>query len=259
MKVIAVGDNCIDNYAKQEKRYAGGCSVNFSVYMSQLGLDSAYLGAVGNDENGTFMLNTMKACNVDVSRVHILPGRTAVTEVELEDSERHFVGYEEGVLGQLTLGEIDFSYIETFDYLHTSVFGKIDKYLPRLKGKVKICYDFADKFGHDNLKQTLCVTDYAFFSYDRDDAYIRDLLKWAHGHGMIYAVATLGSKGSIAYDGTTYYKYGTKKVTVVDTIGAGDSFLAGFMYGVSLEKGVQKCLEAGAKKAEETIGYMGAF
>lgn len=259
MRIIAVGDNCIDNYAKQNKRYAGGCSVNFSVYMSQLGVESAYLGAVGDDEKGAFMLDTIRNYNVDVSHVHILHGSTAVTEVELEAGERHFAGYSEGVLGQFELRDEDFSYIEKFDYLHTSVFGKIDKYLPALKNKVGICYDFADKFTYSNLESILRIADFAFFSYDRDNDYIRNFLKWAHAHGPVCVVATLGSKGSIAYDGITYHRHGIRKVKVVDTIGAGDSFIAGFMYGVLAGKGLPECLESGAAKAEQTIGNMGAF
>ena len=42
-------------------------------------------------------------------------------------------------------------------------------------------------------------------------------------------------------------------------MGAGDSFIAGFIRGLLLEKNLQQCLELGAINASETLKYMGAW
>lgn len=259
MKLLAIGDNCIDEYIRQSKKYVGGCSVNFSIYIRQLGGESAYMGAVGKDENGCLIIDTIQSYGVDTSHIHIMDGNTAVTKVELIENDRTFLGYDEGVLAEFTLDQEDFKYIEQFCLVHTSVYGKIDRFLPDLKGKVQICYDFGDKLEYNNLDMVLDHIDYAFFSYKQDDDFIRDYLKRAYSHGLKCAVATLGGNGSIAYDGIDFHMQGIRKVEVVDTIGAGDSFIAGFMYAVLQGTEVSGCLAAGAEKAESTIQHFGAL
>lgn len=259
MKVIAIGDNCIDNYIYQGEKYVGGCSVNFSVYAKQLGGKTAYLGAVGQDDNGSLIVDALKERGVDVSHVHIMDGKTAVTEVALIDGERNFLSYEEGVLKNLNLTEEDEKYIRTFELLHTSVYGNIDQKLESLSKDIQICYDFGNKLNYPDKKRILEYISYAFFSYTEDDEYIRSLLKEAISHGVKCAIATLGENGSMAYDGEQWYHQGARKVEIVDTIGAGDSFIAGFSIAVLSGKSIQECLSAGALKAEETIQHFGAI
>lgn len=129
MKILAIGDNCIDHYVNRRLKYVGGCSVNFAVYMRQLGADSFYLGAVGNDENGELVLKALQDKKVDVSRVHVMEGDTAVTKVDLVGNDRKFLDYQEGVLKQFRLNSEDDKFIQEFDLIHTSVYGNIDEQL----------------------------------------------------------------------------------------------------------------------------------
>lgn len=259
MNFIAIGDNCVDSYVKQKKVYAGGCSINFSVYMKQLGETSAYIGAIGSDENGKIISNALKKQKVDYSHIHVLEGETAVTEIELVNNDRKFISYNQGVLMDLKLDENDFEYIRKFDYLHTSVYGNIDKYLENISKDIEICYDFANKLTLNDLNTILKNVSYAFYSYDKDDKYIREFLKSNFSQNIRCQVATLGENGSLAYDGNNFYYRAADETAVVDTIGAGDSFIAGFMYGISKNYTISKCLEQGSKRADKTISYFGAF
>lgn len=259
MKTLAIGDNCIDYYVNLGQKYVGGCSVNFAVYMYQLGAESAYLGAVGSDENGRLVLKKLQDAKVDVSRVHVMKGATAVTEVDLEGNDRKFLGYREGVLKQFRLNKADDDFIQEVDLIHTSVYGNIDEKISDLSKKSVTCYDFGNKLEYKNRDQVLNAVQYAFFSYTHEDEFIRDYLKNAYRCNTECIVATLGENGSIAYDGMQFYRHGIRKVKTVDTIGAGDSFIAGFMYARMNGKDVLSCLQAGAAKAEETIQHFGAF
>lgn len=259
MKVLAIGDNCIDYYVRDGRKYAGGCSVNFSVYSRQLGAESAYMGAVGNDENGRIILKKLKEAEVDVSGVHVMKGATAVTEVDLDGNDRKFLSYREGVLGTFRLDSGDYERARRFDLIHTSVYGKVDGSLEVLGKDAVLCYDFGDKLDYCNREQVLGAVQYAFFSYTREDDFIRDYLKEVCSRGLLCAVATLGENGSIACDGVNFYRHGIRKVETVDTIGAGDSFIAGFMYERMKGKGIPESLAAGAAKAEETVQHFGAF
>lgn len=259
MKTLAIGDNCIDHYVNRGLKYVGGCSVNFAVYMSQLGAESAYLGAVGNDENGGFILKKLREEKVDVSKAHVMEGDTAVTEVALEGNDRKFLAYRQGVLKDFKLNAKDDDLIRWADLIHTSVYGNIDENASDLSKNAILCYDFGNKLDYKNREQVLNAVHYAFFSYTREDEFIREYLKNAYRNHAECMIATLGENGSIAYDGRQFYRHGIKKVKAVDTIGAGDSFIAGFMYARMNGEDILSCLLAGAAKAEETIRHFGAF
>lgn len=95
--------------------------------------------------------------------------------------------------------------------------------------------------------------DYAFFSYDQDDSYIRDFMVKVRKKGTGTVIAMLGEHGSLAYDGDRFYEKEAEQVPVVNTVGAGDSYIAAFTYGVSLGESISQCMDRGKKRATEII------
>ena len=99
-----------------------------------------------------------------------------------------------------------------------------------------------------------------FFSDDgSDDAALQDRLRQLAAFGPALTVATRGSRGSMAWDGRRFYSAGIVPCRVVDTMGAGDSFIAGFLLSWLQGQPVDACLTAGARNAAVTIGYRGAW
>ena len=262
MKCVAVGDNCIDWYYLQNEAYVGGCSVNVSVYISQMGEESSYLGAVGKDENGHLIEEKLLGFGVDTSHMHFMDGKTAVTKIELVNNERCFRGYDEGVLAKPFITDEDIAYIQSCDYMHTSVYGNCQNILEKVENHVIIVYDFAYKLDHETIPEVLKHIHYGFFSYEKDDAYIREYMKkcWEmKGKNLKLLVATLGGDGSIYYDGKDFYRHHIVPVKAVDTMGAGDSFIAGFMVGLAKHMDYIECMIEGSDKARETVLKKGAF
>ena len=66
-------------------------------------------------------------------------------------------------------------------------------------------------------------------------------------------VAMLGEYGSLAYENGKFYKLDAEKVEVVNTVGAGDSYIAAFTYGVSLGEDIMQCMRRGRQRATEII------
>ena len=60
--------------------------------------------------------------------------------------------------------------------------------------------------------------------------------------GAKTVVAMLGEYGSLAYENGKFYKLDAEKVEVVNTVGAGDSYIAAFTYGVSLGEDIMQCM-----------------
>ena len=128
MKLAAVGSNCIDYYNNIDggKAYPGGGPVNMAVYTLRLGGNASYIGPVGDDVYGRIMLDAISARGVDVSHLHVKPGKTAVSQVELIDGERVFGDYEEGVLETYTLSGEDMDFICTHDVVICDLWGKVE-------------------------------------------------------------------------------------------------------------------------------------
>ncbi|MDQ6595726.1 fructoselysine 6-kinase [Bacillus salipaludis] len=260
MRIVTVGDNCMDVYLASGKAYPGGNPVNVAVYLKELGADSSYIGWVGNDQYGDQMIEAVQGKGVDTTFLAKKDGKTAVTHVELIDNDRRFGDYDEGVMAQFTLTDDELEFIHTHQLVHAGIWGHVEWYYPLFKQKgLLTAFDFSDQLEHGLVKTLPAFVDYSFFSYIKDDEYIRGFLKEVKKQGSRVAVATLGENGSIAYDGEQFYQCGVLEADVVDTMGAGDSFISGFIYGTLQGQSIQQCLTLGTKTAAKTIRYFGAW
>lgn len=260
MRIVTVGDNCMDVYRNRGEAYPGGNPVNVSVYLKDLGVDSAYIGWVGTDEYGAKMIHAIQARGVDTSFVSKIEGNTAITYVELVNNDRQFGQYDEGVMADFTLTAKEIDFIETFQLIHAGIWGHVDPFFPIFKERgLLTSFDFSDQLSHELVKTLPRFVDFSFFSYTNDDSYIRKFLKEVSNLGSKVVVATLGENGSLAYDGKKFYKCDVVKGNVIDTMGAGDSFISGFLFGRLRGYEINKCLKLGSETAAKTISYFGAW
>lgn len=261
MKIACVGDNCVDYYDDTSESFPGGNPVNVAVYVRRLGGTSAYLGAVGSDNYGQMILSSLSDKGVDVSRVQVLPGNTALSHVRRVDGERVFGDYSEGVMADFRLSESDIDFLADFDMVVTGLWGHAENFLAAIRRRgIPVAFDGADRPLDPAGRIALPHTDLAFFSDDSAEemaleAEIREIASL----GPRIVVATRGGQGSLAFDGQRFYKAGIVSCPVVDTMGAGDSFIAGFIMSHLDGKPVRDCMEAGARNAAVTIGYPGAW
>ncbi|MGN8895695.1 fructoselysine 6-kinase [Flavonifractor sp. HCP28S3_F3] len=250
----------MDVYTASGQAFPGGNPVNVAVYNVRLGGTAAYIGAVGTDEYGSLMRQAIADKGVDVSHVHTLPGKTAVTMVELRNGERILGDYDEGVLADFCLSETDVDFLAGFDLMHTALWGGLENELPRLRRRgLLISFDFATAQNGPVLEAALPYTNYAFFAREEDSPGLRDFLRQVHAKGPELVVATLGDQGSLAYDGQRFYQGGIVPVKVVDTMGAGDSYIAGFLSALHGGGSIPEAMQAGAANASVTLSYQGAW
>ncbi|RDY33244.1 fructoselysine 6-kinase [Lachnotalea glycerini] len=261
MKFATVGDNCVDVYESLGKYYLGGNPVNVAVYLRRLGEEVSYTGVVGNDKNGELMKEALMEKGVDISHVKTLDGETAITKVEIINGDRVFKDYIEGVLHEFTLSEEDIDFLCSHELVITGIWGMIENDLPKMKERgIPIAFDFSDQPEHPIVEKVMDSVTYAFFSDDRGDTpQLREFMKKMQTKGPKLVLTTLGDKGSICYDGNQFYTQGIIPCEVVDTMGAGDSFIAGFLRAIHKGDGIEESMKQGAQSSYITIGYQGAW
>lgn len=265
MKLIAVGDNVVDFYDDRQEMFPGGNAVNVAVFWKRYGVDEvSYIGIVGNDDEGDHIVNSLERENIDVSRVRKVFGASGEAVVALdEQGDRKFVGSNKGGVQtqvKLNFTEAELEYISTFELLHTSVYSHIETELPVLSKYIDVSFDFSTRYDNDYLNLVCPYVKYAIFSGgDLTAEECEALLVKVHAAGTPNVIVTRGSKGSLFSDSKEVYEHGIVEAEVVDTLGAGDTFVAVFLKEYLLHLKADRAMEKGAAAAAETCGRFGAF
>lgn len=261
VKIGAVGDNCIDMYDHIEELYVGGNPVNVAVYIKRLGGEACYAGVVGNDDYGKLIKEKISEKGVDVTMVKTMDGMTAISHIELIAKERVFGEYEEGVLPLLTLTDEELKRLAQCDIVVSSVWSYAENYYQRLKELgTMTAMDFSTELQSDIIDIIGPYLDYAFFSFEEGrDEELKEFMMDIYRRIKGIVIVTRGEEGSVAYDGKEFIYHGISPCEVVDTLGAGDSFIAGFLYGMAEGLSIKDSMIKGAKNSSVTIGYKGAW
>ena len=96
--------------------------------------------------------------------------------------------------------------------------------------------------------------------YAADVKEVKELMKKYQSLGPTLVVATFGEDGSLVWDGKEFYSAGiTPAEKVVNTVGAGDSFLAGFMHGIMTGKSIPECQKEGADLSAKIVAMFDPY
>ncbi len=261
-RILGLGDNTIDTYVSAGLQFPGGNAVNVAALARRLGAEASYLGCWGDDEGGAILRTALAAEGVDLSRVReIAGGETARARIAHENGDRRFVGSRPGVRAHYALGPADLEYVAAHDLTHTSCNADLDAKIADIADAARLLsYDYSEKWTEERLARTLDRVDIAFFSAPgRDDAACHALLERAIARGAAIAVATRGAAGAIGRAGAETRAQAVKPARVVDTLGAGDGFIAGFLVAHLRGASFADALGAGAAFAAEVCGWQGGF
>lgn len=259
-EIAAVGDNCIDRFTGADRfSLVGGNAVNVAVQLCRLGRKAAYFGAVGADEAGTRTLRVISRNGVDVEHVRTVPGITAYTEVARnEEGDRKFVHEEFGVVRDYRTTADDVAALKTARHVHIGWLnddGALRKALAQ--AGVSVSQDISVNAEARNLGVAGLSIAFATSDGSRDEAVwkARELI----AAGAKLAVITRGADGSLACDGETVIELAATPIDPVDTTGAGDAFIAGFLAARLKALPLLQCLEQGREIATRTCLHPGGF
>lgn len=247
MKVAGIGDNVIDRYINKGVMFPGGNAVNVAAHASMLGAESAYVGSIGADREGKIIKDALKSLHVDLSQCIFDPeATTKKCDVNVYDGERSYIGADEGKkwAHTTTIRDEDIEYLKDFDVIHTSCNAKLHEDLYKLqdeKGAVTFDFSVKDKYRTEEFLSMTCpYLELGQFSCDHMELeQIKALLRKVYEHGCRNVIATMGSKGQLFYNGTQFITGKVYYVKPIDTMGAGDSYLAALLVSL-LKQGWKK-------------------
>lgn len=255
--MAAIGFCCVDDFAESGISYPTGNGINCIAHLSRRGIPCAAITVVGTDEYGREMLRTLDNLGIDRTHVQVRDGATSLFEMRLtETNDRVHLRNIPGVMADYVPTEDDLRFASSYAYVHTDLFGHVLDLLPVLKAEgARLVLDFSVYANDKNMAELLPQVDYAFFSAgegNREKA--EALLKKGASLGGSVMTATLGEDGSLCYDGSEFiFCPAVKAEKVVNTVGAGDSYIAGFMEGVMKGLPVRDCMENGAALAARVV------
>ena len=245
MKIICVGDNNVDIYPEEGIVFPGGNCINVAAYVVENGGQAAYLGNLGRDAWGEIQERALLQAGVQVF-ARWQKEVTSNAVVRHVGRDRRFEKYDNEIHIQnpIQLTEEERGNLRNWELLHSSrysVFARGE--LESLSERIPISYDFSNDWEEKELEQVAPYLTYAFLSCDHlDEAEIEKLLEKICALGCQYVIATKGSEGAYAWtpDGILFRQMAFK-VNPIDTIGAGDSFIARFLQ-VHME--LKKCYDS---------------
>src|SRR3989344_679630 len=246
----------------------GGGGTNTAATFSRLGLKTAYLSRVGADSNGDCVLADLKKYNVVFLGKR--KGRTGFSVILDSGSDRKVLTYK-GANDEFLSTDVNPSKLRTKWFYFSAMIGKSYEALERLalfakKNQIQVAFNPSSYLaikGKHFLGSLLKKVDVLILN--KEEA--QDMVGRFSGERLVRALAasgpkivavTDGGKGVEAWDGIFYYKMPARKVRVVETLGAGDAFAAGFVTGLILGYPTETSLKLGLNNAESCIQVCGA-
>ncbi len=280
MDIICMGEMLIDfTPGKEPRSYTanpGGAPANVAIATARNGLETAFLGVLGNDDFGKMLQNTLKEDGVKM----LCPKLTdeAVTTLAFvtlyEGGERSFTFVRKPgadlLLSEEDVKEADIDACRLLHAGSVSLSGKPSKdavykamKLAAEKGKlVSFDVNHRDMIWHDEerckkeVQKILPFVDLLKVS-DEELSFVggeENIPRFMEQYGIRVLIETLGAKGAKYYFDRKSGVVEGKKVHAVDATGAGDAFWGGFLSAV-LMSGVQKANDFTEELVQKALAY----
>ncbi|MBF4691550.1 PfkB family carbohydrate kinase [Fusibacter ferrireducens] len=265
MKIIGIGDNVVDVYIDQNVFYPGGNCVNVLVNAKRNGAEKAsYLGIFGTDDAAEHIKYALKQEHISFDFSRTTVGKSGHPGVNINAlGDRVFVGGPRDTVQhivKLNLTENDLDYIKGFDVAHVSRYSSMESELEKLSKVISVSYDFSNGYSEAYLSQVCPFIDYAFLSAaDLSDEAIEELLKTMKPYNLKVIGITRGAQPAIFIYNDKRYIQEPVATQVVDTMGAGDSFIGGFLRAFMDGEPIETALALAASSAAKTCGFHGGF
>ena len=238
---------------KVSKKVAGGSAANTIVGLSQLGLDTSYIGKVNNDLLGKFFTDELNNNHVTFNNSNKIIFNNLATGhcivLVTPDGERTMNTYL-GITEFLSKDDLDIDILNNSEwiYLEGYRYDGVDSQLAfelaineTKKSKGKIALSLSDPFCVDrHRKKFLDIIENGIDLIFCNEKELMSLTEESNLNSALKkcteysceVVCTVAEKGVMIKKEVSWINVPTDSVKIVDTTGAGDLFATGYLYGI---------------------------
>lgn len=300
LKVLVVGDATVDiivpypKFLNEERTLVdyptpciqgGGTSANTAVALSRLDVPTGFIGTIGDDQYGRYIVKDFKKENVDTEQLIIEPDLNTVGVFAFIDEygERYLWGWPrvDQAFKVLDMTKISTNTIEGASWIHSSGMAivhdtssrasiiEIFKHAYELG--IPTSFDLNLRVDQGNLDpvykeavfEIIKYSNYVLGSLDEEFRYLgenEDPLENARSfvNSKRTIIARMGKEGSLGLSEDEDVKVGAFSVDVVDTVGAGDVYNAGFIAAILKGYSLKDSLVIGNAVSGYTVNQKGA-
>ncbi|EPZ1676829.1 aminoimidazole riboside kinase [Yersinia enterocolitica] len=271
--VWVLGDAVIDLVPENSNSYLkcpGGAPANVAVGIARLGGKSAFIGRVGQDSFGRFMQQVLQQENVDTRAMTLdAEHRTSTVVVDLDQHGERTFTFMVMPSADLFLQHTDLPEFKSNQWLHLCSIALSQEpsrstafeAMRRIKadgGWVSFDPNIRADIWHQPqellpcLQQALQLADVVKLSREELD-FICPQQDIATAMEQVMAdysckllLVTLGAEGVWVHNRRKLQKYASRKITPIDTTGAGDAFVAGLLAALSQQPNWQQSQDLSA-------------
>jgi sugar/nucleoside kinase (ribokinase family) len=278
LDVVGVGQSSIDHvglvdglptFASKQplvayERHSGGQIATAVLAASRLGLRTAFVGTVGDDESSLAVLAPLRAAGVDVEGVRVragTPTQLALILVDRESGERTVVWYRDPRL-RLRPDDLRRESIERGRALLLDAGDpEAATWAAKVAREAGIPVALDADTSLPGIDALLSHVDFPIVSREfalEHFGGVREALAGLVTAGARLAVVTLGARGALGASSAGEISAPSFTVEVRDTTGAGDAFHAGFVWGMLEGLSPEAVLRVANATAALNCGALGA-
>ncbi len=273
-KVITIGEILWDVFPEGKK--AGGSSMNVALNLHKQGIESRFISAIGKDENGKELVSFLAANHFGTDLIQIndeLPTSTVVVQLD-ENHQATYTIKQPVAWDDIKITAQNITAVKQADALvYCSLTCREEKskatilrLLENAKTKIFDINLRAPFYSKELIGELLAKADILKINED-ELVWVKEsfgltgnteeqLLKQLSFQFKIEIIClTLGDKGACVLNDGKLFKHAGYRVQVVDTVGAGDAFLATFiacyLQGYPMESTLDNACKVGAFVASQ--------
>jgi 2-dehydro-3-deoxygluconokinase len=271
-------------FARQFELRWGGAECNFAIALTRLGLRAGWQSLLGDDEMGRLILHGARGEGVDISQVKLVPGgRTGLYLKQFVAGRNEVFYYRQGsAASYLGPADLDPDYLRQSRWLHLT--GITPALSPSCHAAIERGFELAEQFGlrisfDPNMRYKLWSLERAravliplmqrcdvLLSGEEELLPLLDLTDREAAVEMVLGwrrpllALKLGAEGAlIASAEQRVLAPGLSVEQIVDPVGAGDGFDAGFVAGQLLGWDLAKSAQLGNIVGAAALGVRGDF